>query len=179
MNKKYQVIYADPPWKYNFSPSKISSVDRYYDTISLEKLKCLQVPSEDNSVLFLWVIAPKLLEGLDLLKSWGFQYKTNAVWDKDRVGMGYWFLGQHELLLVGTKGKFSPPKAKWRVSSIYVENTRKHAKKPDYFRDLILRSYRNESKIELFSRQKTDGWDCWGNEVEPDIELGFKNENDK
>jgi len=102
---KYEVILADPPWKYDFSKDSTDSIEYHYPTMILEEIKNLKVPSADNAVLFLWATAPKLKEALEVIESWGFKYKTCAVWDKEWIGMGYWFRGQHELLLVGIKGK--------------------------------------------------------------------------
>jgi len=165
--KKFSVIYADPPWKYDFSPSKHFAIESYYPTMYLKDIKKLPIRTADNAVLYLWATSPKLVEALEVMKVWGFKYKTHAVWDKDSRGMGYWFLGQHELLLVGTKGKFSPPKARFIVSSIYTEKRdhKKKSRKPKYFRDLITRSFQDESKIELFARDRTKGWSVWGYEV--------------
>jgi len=140
--------------------------------MTVEEICDLKVPSADNSVLYLWATAPKLLEALTVMKSWGYTYKSQAVWDKEIIGMGYWFRGQHELLLVGTKGKFSPPEQPSRVSSVIREKRSKHSKKPDCVRDLILKWFPNATKVELFARQKTDGWDTWGNEVQSTIEIG-------
>lgn len=105
------MIYADPPWLYNHAPmgGNNRSIERHYPTMSVDAIKNLKVPSNKNSVLFLWATSPKLKEALDVMQCWGFEYKTNMVWDKKIIGMGYWFRGQHELLLVGVKGKFSPP----------------------------------------------------------------------
>ena len=171
-NKKYQIIYADCPWRYDFSKDNSDKIEVHYPTMTLEEICNLKVPSEDNSVLYLWATAPKLLEALQVMKVWGFAYKTQAIWDKEWIGMGYWFRGRHELLLVGTKGKFSPPE--YRVSSVYTERRTKHSKKPTYFRELINKSFPNATKIELFARPPKDllfedesykGWDLWGNEV--------------
>ena len=170
--KKYQIIYADPPWKYDFAPSKKTAIEQYYPTMTTDDICRLDLPTDKNAALYLWATAPKLLDALKVMSSWGFMYKTSAVWDRDCIGMGYWFLGQHDLLLVGTKGKISPPRAKFRVSSIYTEKKKIHGKKPDYFRDLITRSFPTENKLELFARQKVDGWDAWGNEIESDIRIG-------
>ena len=167
--KKYQVIYADPPWKYDFSKDSADKIENHYPTMDLEDIKNLKIPSEDNSVLYLWATAPKLLEALDVMKSWGFTYKTQAVWDKEWIGMGYWFRGQHELLLVGVKGKFSPPISKFRISSVIRERRTKHSKKPNLVRELISNSFPKFSKLELFAREKINGWDAWGNEIEEDI----------
>ena len=94
---KYDVLLADPPWRYKFTKTKSRAFENQYHTMALENIKRLQVPSEDNAVLFLWATAPKLLEALDVMAAWGFEYKTCAVWDKAKLGMGFWFRGQHEL----------------------------------------------------------------------------------
>ena len=177
--KKYQIIYADPPWQYDFVAKKENAIESHYPTMTQDELKALQIPTTDNAVLFLWATAPKLLEAIDVLKAWGFTYKTQAVWDKDRTGLGYWFLGQHELLLVGTKGKFSPPEPKHRRSSVFKTYRAKHSKKPATVRMWIADSFPEHTKLELFCRKEDmlfdsdgfEGWDVWGNEVESDIEL--------
>jgi N6-adenosine-specific RNA methylase IME4 len=127
----------------------------------------------DHCVLYLWATAPKLKEALDVMDSWGFKYKTHAIWDKEIIGMGYWFRGRHELLLVGTMGKVSPPEPKERVASVYKEKRGKHSSKPKYFRDIITDSFPADwNRLEMFAREKTSpSWDVWGNEVESDIKL--------
>jgi len=164
--KKYSIIYADPPWKYNFSKSKSRKIENQYQTMSLEQICSLKVPSADNSVLYLWATAPKLLEALSVMKSWGFEYKTQAVWNKKKIGMGYWFRGQHEILLVGTKGRFGPPEQEYRRSSVFEFERGKHSKKPDEIRELIKEWFPDASRVELFCRYPAEGWDVWGNEVE-------------
>ena len=177
--KKYQIIYADPPWEYDFAANKTTAIESHYPTMSQESLKALNIPATDDSVLFLWATAPKLLQAIDVLKTWGFTYKTQAMWDKCRTGMGYWFLGQHELILVGTKGQFPPPSPDCRRSSVFQEYRGKHSKKPTSIRCWIARAYPNATKLELFARKEDllfdadgfEGWDIWGNEVESDINL--------
>jgi len=166
-DKKYQVIYADPPWNYRHCASKSRRIENKYPTMSLSEIKALQVPTEDNAVLYLWATAPKLLEATEVLVAWGFDYRTCAIWDKKIIGMGYWFRGQHELLLVGVRGKFSPPAQALRISSVYQEQRTRHSKKPDAIRNYVAQWYPDHSKIELFARQRTPGWDVWGNEVPP------------
>ena len=133
--------------------------------MTIEEIKALDVPSDKNCILYLWATAPKLLEALDVMKAWGFTYKTQAIWDKEIIGMGYWWRGQHEILLVGVKGKMSPPNQSSRESSIYRERRSKHSRKPEHYREFISQTYSQFTKIELFARQKTEGWDVWGNEV--------------
>jgi N6-adenosine-specific RNA methylase IME4 len=173
-NKKYEVIYADPPWRYDFSRTKNRDIKNHYPTMALEEIKQLDIPSADNSLLLLWATAPKLIEALEVMEAWGFKYKTNGVWNKEIIGMGYWFRGQHELLLVGTKGKFSPPLPKDRISSVYSERRTKHSKKPDYIRNWIDKAFKGYSKLELFARTQKDSWAVFGNQVKNSIEIESK-----
>lgn len=166
----YDIIYADPPWRYDFSKDNADKIENHYPTMTVADI-CSIWSTYDigeinpNAVLYLWATAPKLLEALQVMKAWGFTYKTQAVWDKEWIGMGYWFRGQHEILLVGTKGKFSPPIPTLRESSVHKEKKGKHSKKPSYYRDLIARQFPDTTKIELFARESVDGWDSWGNQV--------------
>jgi len=177
--KKYQIIYADPPWRYDFSATHNRDIENQYPTMELEEIKSLKIPSDDNSVLYLWATSPKLLEALDVMKEWGFKYRTHLIWDKEIIGCGWWFRGQHELLLVGVKGKFSPPENKKRISSVFKQRRTKHSKKPDIMRKLIGDWFPDKTKIELFARKPDTliedpswkGWDVWGNEVKSDIKL--------
>ena len=162
--KKYQVVYADPPWRYEHSISNSRKIENQYPTMELENIKKLEIPSDENCVLFLWATAPKLTEALEVMQSWGFIYRTCLVWDKEEIGMGYWFRNQHELLLVGIKGNISPPEPKKRISSIFRKRGTGHSIKPYKIRDLIKEWYLSKEKIELFSRENYEGWDSWGNE---------------
>ena len=163
--KKYQVIYADPPWRYDFSKTGNRKIENQYETMSLADIQKLPVPSDENCVLYLWATAPKLLEALSVMAAWGFTYKTQAIWDKEIIGMGYWWRGQHEILLVGVKGKMSPPMQSCRESSVYRERRTRHSKKPRHYRDFIAKVYPQFNRLELFAREKTDGWDVWGDGV--------------
>jgi len=168
--KTYQIIYADPPWRYDSAtPNRV--IENHYPTMELEDIKNLSIPSEKNSVLFLWATTGKLPECLEVMKAWGYKYKSSMIWDKLKYGMGYWFRGQHEFLLVGTKGKFSPPPQPLRIRSVFQEERTKHSKKPNKIAELIQSWYPECSKIEMFARDKKDGWDIWGNELENDINL--------
>ena len=184
MNKKYQIIYADPPWRYGVDGQYVEpsrAIENQYPTMSLDEIKALKIPAEKNSVLFLWTTTAKLSESLEVMKEWGFFYKSSLIWDKVNLGMGFWFRGQHEFLLVGVKGKFSPPPQSLRIRSIYQERKTEHSKKPRKIRKLISLWYPECSKLELFARPNDpkdlwnkssfDGWDTWGNEVKKDIEL--------
>ena len=163
----YSVIVADPPWRYSFSRSKTRKIENHYSTMALDGIKKLPIKqvSNKNCVLYLWATAPKLLEALEVMYSWGFTYKTQAIWDKEIIGMGYWFRGQHEIILVGTKGKKSPPPANFRISSVISSRRGRHSKKPDYFYNYLSKAFPNDNKLELFARNSRAGWDVLGDEV--------------
>lgn len=185
--KKYQIIYADPPWNYS-RPVQHGSVGKRkagwhflnekYPTMSdfdIQNLKVCNL-ADENSILFLWVTFPKLIEGLSVIKSWGFKYKTLGFsWIKTykngnpKFGIGYYTKSNCEICLIGTRGK--PPKESDSVSSCVISKIEKHSKKPDEIRNRIVSLCGNIPRIELFARQKTEGWDVWGNEVESDIVL--------
>ena len=168
---KYQIIYADPPWRYNFSKSDSREIENQYPTMDVAQIEALPIPAADNSVLYLWATAPKLREALSVMAAWGFEYKTHMVWDKEIIGMGYWFRGQHELLLVGVKGHFSPPEQSLRISSVLRERRGKHSKKAQAVADYIELWYPDMTKLEVFARTRRLGWSVWGNEVESDVEF--------
>lgn len=161
----FEVILADPPWRYQFSETQSREIENHYPTMDLDDIKNLNVPSADDSVLFLWATAPKLEEALEVLNSWGFTYKTCAVWDKEKIGMGYWFRGQHELLLVGTKGSFPAPEPSARFSSIIKEPRSTHSTKPKVIYEMLEAMFPGRTYLELFCRTPRDGWEVWGNEV--------------
>jgi len=164
-DKKYDIILADPPWKYEFSKTKSRSIEAHYPEMELNAIKEINIPTRKDSVLFLWATSPKLKDALDIMQSWGYEYKTNMVWVKDKIGMGYYARSQHELLLIGTIGKPQLPNEKDRPSSIISSTRKEHSKKPSEVYDLIERMYPKQDYLELFARNKRDGWDSWGNEI--------------
>jgi len=163
-DKKYPVIYADPPWKYEHCYDSADEIENHYPTMTIEQMCEMPVPeiTTPDCILFMWTTAPKLEESFNVINAWGFNYRTNAVWDKQHIGMGYWFRGQHELLLVATKGSIPVPE--FKVSSVFSEKRTKHSKKPEYFREVIEKMFPEFSKIELFCREAKEGWDVWGNQ---------------
>ena len=163
---KFNVIYADPPWKYDFSRDKNRSIESHYPTMELEEICDLKIPFADDSILFLWATAPKLREAFAVIDSWEFIFKTSAVWVKDKIGMGYYFRNQHEILLVSTKGNISPPKPEDRISSVIESPRDKHSKKPEKIYEIIERMYPYHKYLELFARNSRDNWTSWGFEIE-------------
>ena len=162
----FDVVYADPPWRYSFSKSKSRDIENQYPTMTIDDICALRVPAAENCVLYLWATAPKLEEALRVVSAWGFTYKTHAAWDKELIGMGYWFRGQHELLMVATRGKVSPPPQGLRCGSVIRHRRSRHSAKPPEVRDMIAAWFPNARRLEMFARDKTEGWTVWGNEVE-------------
>lgn len=161
---KFSVIYADPPWRYEHVKTESRAIENQYPTMSLDEICDMQIPAADSAILFLWATAPKLAEAMRVIESWGFGYRTCAVWDKEKIGMGYYFRGQHELLLVAVKGSFHAPDESARVSSVHREARGKHSSKPVYYAELIESMYPDDKRIELFCREPREGWAVWGNE---------------
>lgn len=161
---RFDIILADPPWSYDINTR--GSPDDHYNVMSDSDISKLQIPVSDNAILFLWATNPKLKEALSVMSAWGFNYKTNAVWVKDKIGTGYYFRGQHELLLVGEKGDMPLPEEKNRVASVIEAPRGKHSEKPDKVYDIIESMYPGRKYFELFSRGKArKNWTMWGNEV--------------
>lgn len=182
---KYQIIYADPPWSFNFSNRKGLSDNakaNLYKTMSAESIKRLPVKSlaDDTCILFLWVMNSELPLALDCIQEWGFKYKTVAfTWVKTRTntyhfGGGNWTRSNPEICLLATRGK--PKRRSASVRNLVVSKLERHSKKPDSVRDMITELVGDLPRVELFARNKTAGWDVWGNEVESDIELEFSDE---
>lgn len=167
-DKKYQIIYADPPWSYRNKKtggSMKSGSESKYTTMSIDEICNLAIRdiADKNSVLFLWATVPLLPEAFIVMKSWGYRYKTMLTWRKIMsLGMGFWFRGQTEHLLLGIKGKVKA----FRIQKPNFIQCKvgKHSQKPKEFRDLI-ETIELSPRIELFARQETPGWDVWGNEV--------------
>lgn len=172
--RKYQIIYADPPWAYK---DKALAGNRgaccKYPTQSAEWLENLNVGAiaDKDCVLFIWVTMPKLNEVFDLIKAWDFEYKTCAfTWVKRNKispswfwGMGRWTRANAELCLLATKGH--PKRVAANIHSVIDTPIERHSQKPAVTRDRIVALCGDLPRIELFARQKTEGWDVWGNEV--------------
>lgn len=162
---EFTVILADPPWKYNFSETKNREIENHYPTMDLEAIKKLNPPKADDSILYLWATAPKLEEALEVISAWGFEYKTNMVWCKNKIGMGYYARSQHELILIATNGNGMVPPTDKRVSSVFKAPRTEHSRKPDYIHELIESMFPGEKYLELFARRPRDGWKVWGDEI--------------
>lgn len=195
--KKYQIIYADPPWKYAFPGTRVKRADDY-STMTTDEICSIPIVNiaDENCVLFVWGIWTAIEDCLKVIRAWGFEYKTvGFVWVKtksdhakqytflpeesfdDFFGMGMWTRSNTEYLLIGTKGKPSP--ISHSVKQLVYAPMRKHSQKPNEVSERIVELMGNLPRIELFARTndkidqyETRGWDVWGNEVESDIDLG-------
>lgn len=172
---KYQVIYADPPWTFRTwsKKGKGRSADNHYKCMTKSELRNLKIPSTDDCVLFLWVTAPCLIEGIELCKSWGFTYKTigftwvkqNKVSDTLFWGMGYWTRSNVELCLIATKGK--PKRVAKNVHQVVISKVGRHSEKPIEVMERIEALMGSDvSKLELFARSRRIGWDAMGFEID-------------
>ncbi len=180
-NKKYQVIYADPPWEYRQSGSKKSSrgmAKQHYPTMKTEDICSLPVKNikTDSAMLFIWATFPNIGEALKVIKAWGFIYKTAAfVWvkkNKRNTRSNFWGMGAYtranaEVCLLATSKNTKAREMVKRhdIHQIIESPVRRHSEKPPETRVLITRLLGDLSRIELFARERVDGWDCWGSEI--------------
>ncbi len=178
MAKKYKIIYADPPWHYNDkSKSHGGGAESHYPVMKVSEICELDIPAEKDSVLLMWTTFPQLEESFKVINAWGFKYKTGAfTWVKTtQKGTIYMGMGRHtranaEVCLLATKGK-GVPRINAGIYNTQLHPRTKHSEKPQAFRDEIVKLYGDIPRLEMFARQKADGWDVWGNEVESDIKL--------
>lgn len=179
--KKYQIIYADPPWSYNDkSKSHGGGAESHYPCMSIKELCELPIKeiADENSVLLMWATMPMLEVAFDVIKAWGFKYKTCAfTWVKTNkdgsiyMGMGRHTRGNAEVCLLATRGK-GVPRMDAGIKNTHLFPRGRHSEKPNQFRTMIGGLYGNDlNRVELFAREKVVFWDVWGNEVESDITL--------
>ena len=191
--KKYQVIYADPPWDYGGKMQYdkttiksenegfkreifISSASFKYPTLKLKELMTLDVNeiAADDCILFMWTTGPQLANSVSLGEAWGFEYKTVAfVWDKMVHNPGHYTLSQTEFVLAFRKGRFPTPRGARNVRQLVQIHRGEHSEKPLIVMDGITKMFPQQEKIELFARNSYVGWDSWGLEI-PDAKIDIK-----
>ncbi len=192
MRKKYNVIYADPPWSYenkttgrtNGNQPEGSGALAKYNLMSLDDIKSMPIGdmTDNDSLLFMWATIPLLDQGIELISEWGFKYKTMIIWEKTGLlGMGHWLRVQTEVILIGVKGQVKP--FRHQEKNIFKHKICDHSAKPHFFRKLVselsLKSFETTEKLELFARTREgmfgdyeyEGWDVFGNEVTNSITL--------
>lgn len=171
--KRYQIIYADPPWFYTrqqHTKTKASGgAETHYPTLTLQQLKKFpiqQLIDWSGCLLFLWATGPRLDWAVDLLRYWKFYYKTVAfVWDKGKPNPGYYTMSQCEYVLLGKIGKIPTPRGARNLRQLVRWPRQEHSKKPLAVRSRIAEMFPTQTKIELFARERYEGWDAWGLEV--------------
>ena len=163
----FPVIYADPPWRYEHCESESREIENQYPTMDLGDICILPVADHctDDAVLFLWATAPKLAEAMRVVESWGFVYRTCMVWDKEKIGMGYWARQQHELLLIATRGQPPAPAPANRPASVVRSPRGQHSAKPEVFYGIIEAMFPTLPKLEMFCRSPRENWSVWGNQA--------------
>lgn len=178
----YSIVYADPPWAFkawtgDHLPSR--AADAHYSTMTMDDIKKIPVASwcADDATLFMWVVWPTLPDALEVMRAWGFEYKTCAfTWMKADpyrlfaleedvyMGMGYWTRANSEVCLLGTRGK--PKRVDAGVRQGIIEKKREHSRKPDCTADRIVQLMGDLPRLEMFARTRRPGWDVWGNDVD-------------
>jgi len=190
--KKYKILYCDPPWSYKTWTVKggHKSASAHYKTMTLQDICELNISkiSAKNSVLFMWATYPNLPEAFEVIKAWGYEYKTVAfTWVKiydnrtPVLGLGYWTRANAEICLLATKGKDYPRRISENVSQVIISKLGEHSAKPDIVRNKIVELMGDLPRIELFARgnkekdllgyNKFEGWDLFGNECPSDVEI--------
>jgi N6-adenosine-specific RNA methylase IME4 len=167
VDKKYPIILADPPWRFDVPSSFSRTPENHYPCMHLEEIMALPVDNiaTDDAALFLWTTSAHLSVALQVIEGWGFAYKSNLVWDKDKIGLGHYFRNQHETLLLASRGEMPPPLPENRQSSVIRAPRGAHSEKPAAVYQLIERMYPGLTRIELFARQQQPGWNVWGNQI--------------
>ena len=176
--KKYQIIYADPPWDYKGQKqhngkggTETGGAIKHYPTMKLPELKALKPMIEDlmddDCLLFMWTSSPHLDQAIELMKHWGFKWATvGFCWDKERANPSFYTMSQIELCLIGKRGRIPQPRGARNIRQ-YIQHPReRHSKKPDEARKRIELMFPMQQKIELFARERVANWDAWGNEIE-------------
>lgn len=181
-DKKYRTIYADPPWQFMNRTGKVAPEHkrlRRYETMTLDEIKNIPVieVADEKSHLYLWVPNALLPQGLEVMETWGFEYKTNIIWEKvrhdgepDGRGVGFYFRNVTEMLLFGIRGRNNRTLQPGRSQvNLIRSKKREHSRKPDEFIPLI-ESCSSAPYLELFARGDRCGWDMWGDQATPEYE---------
>jgi N6-adenosine-specific RNA methylase IME4 len=166
--RKYPVVLADPPWRFEFSQTSSRAVENHYPTMVLAEICALPVPDLMAPIGALFLVCPSAIreQAHEVVRAWGLSYRTDCIWDKsDGIGQGHWFRQQHEEILLAIRGDMPPPPPHLRPPSVLRAPRSEHSEKPDVLYEMIERMYPDLPRIELFARRARPGWDRWGNEA--------------
>ena len=179
--KKYDIIYADPPWKYS-NARGTGAAEKHYRTMTEKEIRQfganeIRTRTNEDCALLLWATGPKMATAMRIMRSWGFHFKNVfAVWvktskksNKPTIGKGYYTRANAEFCLLGIKGKGSHLRSEdtsKAISQIVYEPKREHSRKPDTVREMIDKVFKEDlQKIEVFAREKFENWDQIGDET--------------
>lgn len=170
LESKFDIIYADPPWRFssNSKDKPGRNAMRHYDCMTLPEIEAMDVKyhAADDSLLLLWVTVPFAQLALRVVKAWGFEYKSQIAWDKQKAGTGFWARNEHELLYICRRGRFPCPRPAPFPWSVIRGNLREHSRKPPDVPDRVDEVWPDARKLELFARARRHGWTSWGNETD-------------
>ncbi|MCZ6606570.1 MAG: MT-A70 family methyltransferase [Alphaproteobacteria bacterium] len=163
---RWPVLLGDPPWRSN-QPTSEWAAEQHYPTLLTAEICALPVSgiAADDAVLYLWTTIATMEQAIQVINAWGFEYRSNIVWDKGSIGLGALVRNRHEHLLIGLRGNLSPPAPADRPASVVFAPRAKHSAKPNEFYEIIEKAYPTMPKIELFARTPRAGWAAWGNEI--------------
>lgn len=165
----FDICVADPAWRFTSNSEAKPGKNAFGHYQCMTTAEICDLPVKDlmakDSLLLLWTTAPFLEQSFRVVNAWGFKYKSNLVWDKERPATGFWVRGEHEHVLICRRGKFPTPEPAQRRRSVIRGGRREHSRKPDEFQDWIEAAWPDASKVELFARQERPGWASWGNET--------------
>lgn len=165
----YSIILADPPWRFasNSKAKPGRNAMGHYDCMTDAEICALPVSewAAPDAILFMWTTAPMLERSLAIPRAWGFKYKSQLVWVKDRIGTGFWVRNRHELVLICTRGKFPCPRPAPFKDSVIMGQQREHSRKPESLQDAIDATWPGDRKLEMFARRSRAGWDTFGDQA--------------
>jgi N6-adenosine-specific RNA methylase IME4 len=171
----YGVLYVDPPWDPSVY-SRLTGMNKHpanhYMTMSLADLAALKLPAHADCVLYLWAPVSQLANALDLVRGWGFEFRSAHGWKKPGIGTGFWVRDNLELLLIAVRGTVPAPAEGTQLAALIEAPKGEHSEKPEIFAEMIEQHWPNTPKLEMFARRGRPGWDSWGNEVISGLCLG-------
>lgn len=165
----WEIVYADPAWKFasNSTAKPGRNCSRHYPTMTVEEVAAMPVREvvAKRALLLLWITVPHEHRASEVIRAWGFREKSRLVWDKGRIGTGYWARNRHEPLIIATRGGFPCPKPALFPTSIIPGARREHSRKPEWVPEILDARLPEARKLELFARRQRPGWTVWGNET--------------